>query len=171
MTVLEELEELEKDEMEIFDDYIEMVVTFGYITMFASVFVLGAPIVFVFLLIEARSDLFKLENTLRRPIPFKTYHIGSWSNTIELFCFFSVFSNIIVSCYASNQMDYLLPWLKNYRDDSTTAITTVFVLEHVLLLTVFALKLALDKDPEWINTFLARRNHKNERQILQKLKT
>jgi len=163
--VLEELEELEKDEMEIFDDYIEMVTTFGYITMFASVFVLGAPIVFVFLLIEARNDVFKLENTLRRPIPFKTHHIGSWSHTIELFCFLSIFSNIIVSCYASNQMDYLLPWLAEYRDNESTSISTVFALEHILLLTVFALKLALDKDPQWINVYLARRAHKHEHTI------
>lgn len=39
----------------------EMIVTFGYITMFASVFPLGAPIVLVFILVETRSDLFKIE--------------------------------------------------------------------------------------------------------------
>ena len=99
--IQEELAELQLDELEIFDDYIEMITTFGYITMFASVFVLGAPLVLVFLLIESRSDIFKLEKTMRRPIPFKTHHIGSWSATIELFCFLAIFSNIIVSCYAS----------------------------------------------------------------------
>lgn len=30
-----ELEELEKEEYEIFDDYLEMIITFGYITLFA----------------------------------------------------------------------------------------------------------------------------------------
>lgn len=30
-----EMEELEKDEYEIFDDYLEMIITFGYITLFA----------------------------------------------------------------------------------------------------------------------------------------
>jgi len=65
--------------MEIFDDYIEMVVTFGYITMFSSVFVLSVPLVFGFILIESRSDIFKLETTIRRPLPLKTHHIGSWS--------------------------------------------------------------------------------------------
>ena len=97
-----ELAEIDKDEMEIFDDYIEMVVTFGYITMFASVFVIGAAAVFVFIYIESRSDLFKLENTMRRPLPFKTHHIGSWIYTLEIFGFLAIFSNIIVSCYCSN---------------------------------------------------------------------
>lgn len=78
LIVLEELGEIKKDEHEIFDDYMEMVVTFGYLTMFAGVFMLGAAIIALFILIETRSDVFRLENTLKRPIPGKTYHIGSW---------------------------------------------------------------------------------------------
>lgn len=78
LIVLEELDEIKKDEHEIFDDYMEMVATFGYLTMFAGVFMLGAAIIAVFILIETRSDVFRLENTLKRPIPGKTYHIGSW---------------------------------------------------------------------------------------------
>mmetsp|Transcript_35646 Transcript_35646/g.54530 ORF Transcript_35646/g.54530 Transcript_35646/m.54530 type:complete len:239 (+) Transcript_35646:1382-2098(+) len=99
--VLWELEELERDEHEIFDDYLEMIMTFGYITMFASVFPLGATIIVIFIYIETRSDIFRLEKTLRRPIPEKTFHIGSWSAIIEIFCILAVFSNIIICCYAS----------------------------------------------------------------------
>lgn len=163
LILLEELEELEKDELEIFDDFLEMIVTFGYITMFGSSFSLSAPLSFVFILIEARSDMFKLERTLKRPLPGKTHHIGSWGYCLQLFCFLSVFSNIIVSCYASRQMDNLIPWLASYKDDSKTAVATVFALEHVLLLTVFSLKLFLDRDPEWINVFYARRAYRLER--------
>jgi hypothetical protein len=71
-------------------------------------------------------------------------------------------------------MDYLLPWLKSYKDDEKTAVATVFALEHVLLFTVFALKLLLDRDPEWIQVFLARRTYRQENQKeyeLQKLRT
>ena len=34
--IQKEMEELEKDPLESFDDYLEMIITFGYITMFAS---------------------------------------------------------------------------------------------------------------------------------------
>ena len=88
---LEELEELEKDEHEIFDDYMEMIMTFGYITMFASVFALGATCIFIFILVETRSDIFKLDKTKRRPMPDKTNSIGSWSIIIDIFCLLSVF--------------------------------------------------------------------------------
>jgi len=80
--------------------------------MFASVFPFGATIILIFILVEQRSDLFKLETTMKRPIPEKTYHIGSWTIILEIFCLLAVFSNIIVSCFASDQVDYLLPWMK-----------------------------------------------------------
>ena len=147
LVIPQELEELTKDELENFDDYMEMVVTFGYITMFASAFVFGTSCVFIFLLIESRSDLFKVENTMKRPIPGKTYHIGSWSKIIAIFCFFSVFSNIIVSCYASDQIDNLLPWMAHYRDNESTSLVTVFALEHILLFSIFAIKLYWDRKP------------------------
>jgi hypothetical protein len=80
----------------------EMIVTFGYITMFASAFPPGATIVLIFILIETRSDMFKLERTMKRPIPEKTYHIGSWTVILEIFCLLAVFSNIIISSFASD---------------------------------------------------------------------
>lgn len=100
--MLEELDELEKDEHEIFGDFLEMIITYGYVTIFAGVYMLGAAIVGAFILIESRSDIFRLENTLRRPIPGKTYHIGSWSVVIEIFSFIAIFSNIILCCITTD---------------------------------------------------------------------
>ena len=157
MVLLEELEELEKDELEIFDDYMEMIMTFGYITMFASVFTLGATIIFIFILIETRSDIFKIDKTRRRPIPGKTHTIGSWSIIIDIFCFLSVFSNIIVSAYASDQIDGLFPWLKDLKENSETSLLTVFTLEHLLLFSVFSIQALLDRRPPWVEAFFARK--------------
>merc|ERR1712224_609303 len=130
--------------------------------MFASVFTLGATCIFVFILIESRSDIFKLEKTKRRPFPAKTHHIGSWSIIIEIFCFLSVFSNIIVCCYASDQIDSLLPWMKELKENSETAMITVFSLEHILLFSIAAIHMIYDKEPEWTLTFKARHAYKTE---------
>jgi len=111
----DELEELEKDEHEIFDDYIEMVVTFGYIVIFASVYVFGATLIYIFIFIESRSDIFKIENTCKRPLPGKAYSIGPWIILMEFLAFLGVFSNIIICCYATDQIDYLLPWMKDMK--------------------------------------------------------
>lgn len=68
-------------------------------------------------------------------------------------------------------MDQILPWLKSYKDDSTTAMTTVFCLEHVLLLSIFMIKLILDKEPEWIGIFMARRSYRSELSKIKRIQT
>jgi hypothetical protein len=50
----EELEELEKDEVEFFDEYLEMIMTFGYVTMFASAYPFGSTITSLFIYIESK---------------------------------------------------------------------------------------------------------------------
>jgi len=97
-----EMEEIEKDEYEIFDDYLEMIITFGYITLFASAFPLAATISVVFIYFEARSDIFKLEKTLKRPHVIKTVSIGSWQLVLEVMAFMSIFTNIVLFAYASD---------------------------------------------------------------------
>jgi len=72
------MKELERDEIELFDDYLEMIMTYGYITLFASAFPFSATITCVFIFIEIRSDIFKLEKTARRPFSRKTHDIGTW---------------------------------------------------------------------------------------------
>ena len=62
-----ELAELQRDELEMFDDYLEFVMTYGYITMFAAAFPLGTAVTALFIYLELKSDVFKLERTLRRP--------------------------------------------------------------------------------------------------------
>ena len=53
-------------------DFAAVSLTLQYITLFASAFPLGAAVTFVFLYIEVRSDLFKLLNAYRRPLPMRS---------------------------------------------------------------------------------------------------
>jgi len=73
-----EMLEVGKEDYHTFDDYLEMIMTFGYITLFASAFPLASTISAVFIYFESRSDLFKLERLLRRPLATKSNSIGSW---------------------------------------------------------------------------------------------
>lgn len=122
-------EELELSEYETFDDYLEMIITFGYVTLFAgktlrsshscvAAFPLASFISMVFIYFESRSDLYKLEKLKRRPRVTKAHDIGSWVYVLEFMAVTSVFTNIVLFTFASDQIDYLLPFLKKYRDDS-----------------------------------------------------
>jgi anoctamin-10 len=61
------MKELELNEVELFDDYLEMIMTYGYITLFAAAFPFSSTVTCVFIFIEIRSDIFKQEKTARRP--------------------------------------------------------------------------------------------------------
>lgn len=152
--------ELDKDEVELFDDYLEMVMTFGYITLFAAAFPFGSTLTCLFIYLETKSDVFKLETVARRPFVRKCHDIGTWEFALDLLAFMSIFTNIVLACYASDQIDYVLPWLKELRESSATSIVTIFGIEHFMITIVLLIRFYLDSDPSWIKTFRARQQHK-----------
>jgi len=144
-----------------------MINTFGLITMFASVLPVGTAIVFTFLVIETRSDLYRLEATLKRPLPKKAYNIGNWAIILEIFCILGVFSSIIICGIATDQIDYFFPWLKEYREVEGTSLTTVIGLEHVILFFKLLVRFFYDVDPNWVNIFMARRAFQKEQALTE----
>jgi len=100
--ITEEIKELEKDEIEMFDQYLEMIMTFGYITMFAAAFPFGATLTSLFVYFESKNDMFVLTSNSRRPFVTKMVGIGVWEYTLDFFTFVSIFTNIFLCCYASN---------------------------------------------------------------------
>jgi len=173
--VEEELAELEKEEIEQFDDYLEMIMTFGYITLFAAAFPFGTTITSLFIYLETKSDMFKFERTARRPLSRKAHNIGAWEYALDILTFGSVFTNIVLCCYASDQIDYVLPWLKNLREDSATSIITVFGIEHVMICFVLLVRLCIYTEPRWLRIFnerlMARNARKQEKSSLKKRDT
>lgn len=70
--------------MEQFDDYLEMVMTYGYITLFAAAFPLGTTLTSIFIYLETKSDMFKFETTMRRPLARKAHDIGTWEIAMDI---------------------------------------------------------------------------------------
>ena len=148
-----------------FDQYLEMIMTFGYITMFAAAFPFGATLTSLFIYLETKSDMFNLARNTRRPFNFKTTDIGVWEYTLDFFTFVSIFTNIWLCCFASNQIDPLLPWLNLENKKSTSRFTknslaTMFTIEHVLLFGAIMLRIYLSSDPEWLKIFKQRKVHR-----------
>eukprot|EP00977_Amphora_coffeiformis_P027664 scaffold34630_cov185-Amphora_coffeaeformis.AAC.10 len=61
------LQDLDKDEYEPFDDYMEMLIQLGYVTLFASAYPLASLIAIGANWIEIRTDAMKLARLCRRP--------------------------------------------------------------------------------------------------------
>ena len=153
----EELAELEREEVEQFDDYLEMVMTFGYVVLFASAFPFGTTITSLFIYIETKSDAFKFELNARRPFARKAHDIGTWEIALDILSVGAVFTNICLACYASDQIDYILPWLKGLKEDSATSLITIFGIEHIMVFLVCCLRWFFDTEPIWLSIFRERR--------------
>lgn len=151
---------MERDEVELFDDYLEMIMTYGYITLFAAAYPLGATLTCLFIYIEVRSDIFKLEKCAKRPIVKKTHDIGTWMLAQNTLTYVSIFTNIMLSCFASQQIDTILPFLKDYKDFSKTSIVTVVSIEHVIVALVLLFKWCYDREPIWLQYYHRRQTYK-----------
>lgn len=60
------------------DDYLEMLVQFGYVTLFASAFPLASFIAVIANLVEYRADMWKMTRLVKRPCPSRLNSIGMW---------------------------------------------------------------------------------------------
>ena len=155
-----------------------MIITFGYVTLFAckkqiwynyiAAFPMASFLSILFIYFEARSDLFKLEKLMKRPHVKKAHSIGSWTYVLQFMALTSVFTNIILFTYASDQIDHLIPFLRFHRDNSVTSVVTIFTIEHMMLAIILILKVLLDKDPQWVSLYKKRADYKKDQKTLKK---
>lgn len=76
-----------------FEDYAEMVIQFGYTTMFVVAFPLATVMALFNNYVELRVDAWKLTQVVRRPEPRSCEDIGSWFEIFEVISYAAVFVN------------------------------------------------------------------------------
>jgi len=140
------------EELEAFDDYNEIVLQFGFV----SLFVVGFPLIPFLALInniaEMHIDGFKLTSNMRRPFPVRSANIGSWYFFLDLMSLISVMTNIGIIIFTSP--------LFEERGWSVTERFLLFIFaEHALLLLKFVISNAVPDEHGTISTLRAR--HEN----------
>jgi hypothetical protein len=161
-------EETDKEVYESFDDYMEMTMQYGYITLFASAFPLAALCSVVGNLLEINSDFVKLRYVLRRPLPRRDANIGPWVQVLRLFTYISVITNVSVFAYTSHQMRIAFPRYFNamgeMRDGTEEyVVVALFVMEHLLLAAVFFIDWWIPRIPYSVMSLMRQR----QKQIAQ----
>jgi anoctamin-8 len=135
--------EADLDEYDQFDDYLEMVVEFGYVTLFASAYPLASVLAVAANLVEVRSDALKLAHVTRKPRAIRASSIGMWRSLIGGVVWLSALSNCLIFGFTSQQMMQWLPSFFVIAEDGDQelaagkgrfVVTVVFVLERTLLL-------------------------------------
>jgi len=77
-----------------FSDFAEMATQFGYLSLFSIIWPVAPLAGFINNMIEIKSDLWKLCNHCRRPIPRRTEDIGPWLKFLQLFSWASTITNM-----------------------------------------------------------------------------
>ena len=92
------------EKLDLFVDYLELVVQFGFMTLFAVAFPFAATIAFVSNLIEIRADAQELLTGTRRPFYKVAEDIGSWKAMLEGMSYMSVVTNSAIVGFVGTVM-------------------------------------------------------------------
>lgn len=95
--ILGKYESLEVDGT--YSDYIEMMVQFGYVILFAIGFPMAPVLAMLNNIIEVQVDKYKLMKLTKRPIPHSANGIGVWAMIIDIVTTISIFTNMGVFCF------------------------------------------------------------------------
>lgn len=101
-------EEVSKPEYDLNADYLEIVIQYGYVTMFVVAFPLAPALALLNNVFEARVDLFKLTEC-RRPPLIQRSNIGAWQYCMEFISFLSVITNCYLIVHVSTHLELILP--------------------------------------------------------------
>ena len=135
-------EQFEKDDygsLDIFDDYGELVVQFGYATLFVSAFPLAPVFACVNNFIEIRVDGWKMCQNTKRPWPKGAEDIGTWESVLTVVAILGTITNSIMITQTS-------PAFTNVT--SSYRLVAFVVLEWILIGAKIVLMSVIDDVPE-----------------------
>uniref|UniRef100_A0A914YAH1 Anoctamin n=1 Tax=Panagrolaimus superbus TaxID=310955 RepID=A0A914YAH1_9BILA len=77
----------------LFDEYLEMVLQFGFVTLFVAALPLAPLFALINNILEIRLDAYKMLVTTRKPIPAHGKNIGIWRTILEIMSTLAVLCN------------------------------------------------------------------------------
>jgi len=86
----------------VFDDFLEIIIQFAFVTLFAMSFPLIPLIAWITNILEIEVDKLKLLRLYKRPIPYAAKDIGNWMTILEILSYISIFSNLGLLIFNSN---------------------------------------------------------------------
>ncbi|KAM9366946.1 anoctamin-5b [Symphorus nematophorus] len=102
----------------LFYEYLEMVVQFGFITLFVASFPL-APLLALFNnILEIRVDAWKFTTQFRRPVASKARNIGAWQEILNAVAILSVVTNAFIMAFTSDMIPRMV-YLYAYSKESS----------------------------------------------------
>ncbi|XP_039605498.1 anoctamin-5-like [Polypterus senegalus] len=95
-------------EFGLFYEYLEMVIQFGFITIFVASFPLAPLLALVNNILEVRVDAWKFTTQFRRPVAAKANNIGAWDEILNGVAILSVVTNAFIVAFTSDMIPRLV---------------------------------------------------------------
>ncbi|XP_013867634.1 anoctamin-10 [Austrofundulus limnaeus] len=130
----------------LFGEYIELLVQFGYLSLFSCVFPLTAVLLLLNNLTEIRSDAYKICKLFRKPFYPPASDMGVWQIAFEVLSFVSVVSN----CWLLVLSPRLQKKCQDGEMSSTNLLLGAVIVEHFLILVKVILAALIPDEPGWI---------------------
>ncbi|KAG7131417.1 hypothetical protein HYQ45_010003 [Verticillium longisporum] len=126
------------------DDYREMVIQFGYLSLFSVAWPLTACCFLINNWVELRSDAVKIAISSRRPIPWRADSIGPWLDAIGFLSWLGTLTSAgIVSLCSGKNPDG--PAGARSDINAVAVLLSVFLAEHFYLVVQMAVRFVMTK--------------------------
>ncbi|XP_012170521.1 anoctamin-4 isoform X2 [Bombus terrestris] len=86
----------------LFDEYLEMILQYGFVTLFVAAFPLAPLFALLNNIAEIRLDAYKMVREARRPLAERVEDIGAWYGILRGVTYVAVVSNAFVIAYTSD---------------------------------------------------------------------
>eukprot|EP01084_Bolivina_argentea_P016193 30321_1 len=139
-----------------FDDYCEILVAFGYATLFVIAFPLAPFAAFAGCIVEARIDGYKLCKLTRRPFPRQADDVGTWQLAMEVMGWAVLVTNLCIICFSAADLDFSFLGIADTTFQETL---TAIILFAFLFMCVTCLNWCIASKPHEIALHMDRQDH------------
>ncbi|OTF74678.1 anoctamin-1-like protein [Euroglyphus maynei] len=122
----------------LFYEYLEMVIQFGFVTIFVSAFPLAPLFALINNVFEIRLDARKMITVYRRPVAQRVKNIGIWYRILDTICKLSVITNAMIIAFTTEFVPRLIYYfehgaLTGYVNSTLSFFEAKVVNEHLKL--------------------------------------
>uniref|UniRef100_A0A669DDM6 Anoctamin n=1 Tax=Oreochromis niloticus TaxID=8128 RepID=A0A669DDM6_ORENI len=136
----------------LFYEYLEMVIQFGFITLFVASFPLAPLLALINNIIEVRVDAWKLTTQFRRPVAAKAHSIGAWEEILGGMAVLSVVTNAFIVAFTSDMIPRLVYMYAYRTHDELNMKGYINNSLSVFNISQFTLEERPEEYPSWFNS-------------------
>ncbi|XP_067948258.1 anoctamin-10-like isoform X2 [Watersipora subatra] len=134
-----------------FDDFLELFIQYGYVTLFSCVSPLAALLSLINNHIELRTDAVKLCRIHQRPFAKPAAGIGAWETVFETMSYIAIITNSAIIGLCIYKQKAFLPDISGFY-----LLLFVMALEHLLIIIRTIIARVIPDAPKWVQIAAAR---------------